>query len=423
MMMADPVAFLEKLKSFDVQTVSEAPLTKVETLLAQPWFSVDVMKGKSFCSAYMAAWVIQCVSKRRLIDRLERVRGGAPSAKTTAPLAAAEEVRAKDAMVAIKMCDIGELKCLAKPPASIACVLQAVTQLLAGIDKRIQVDHDGAPISDSWGVSGKALLGDPKLLMDWLSKFPGLMDSGAVPEANFTRARAVRDAMGGFFAPEHMKKVCVAVEGLCTWVCHILQKHDLTKESFTGIAEQQASAPQEGKVVADDGFTLIAVGDTCSTEVSSERMSPVASTISGMSAPVSPSRQLSPELWARKQQLEDILNPSVTLQDMQEMKCHGKPPAEVKLVLDAVAHLLMGSDTGGKAKMLLSNPRAFVARTQAFRASVEEGQVLAESMAKASEVSKQLCPDRVAKSSRAAMGLCKWVHAAIEYHELWCSEA
>merc|ERR1719310_1708900 len=104
--MNNPQAFLDQIAEFDANNIPEQSLANVAPLMAEPFFTYDVMKGKSSAAANLTNWVINIVSYNKIYKKvaplMEEVRV-ATETKNAAEAALAivlEQVATVQAMVA-----------------------------------------------------------------------------------------------------------------------------------------------------------------------------------------------------------------------------------------------------------------------------------------------------------------------------------
>merc|ERR1719460_3149669 len=69
-MMNNPQAFLDQIAEFDANNIPEQSLTNVAPLLAEPFFTYDVMKGKSSAAANLTNWVINIVGYNKIYKKV-----------------------------------------------------------------------------------------------------------------------------------------------------------------------------------------------------------------------------------------------------------------------------------------------------------------------------------------------------------------
>jgi dynein heavy chain len=118
--------------------------------------------------------------------------------------------------------------------------------------------------------------------------------------------------------------------------------------------------------------------------------------------------------------------------DMDEVKAMKKPPGGVRLTMEAVCVLMNVkpvkvkdpngghkkiNDYWGPAVKHLLNDTKFLKRLQKYK----KDEIKDEMTAKVTPytVMPEFQPDRIAKASKAAAGLCKWVHAMMKYTKVY----
>merc|ERR1719191_1742687 len=69
-MMGNPQAFLDQIAEFDANNIPETSLNNVAPLMAEPFFTYDVMKSKSSAAANLTNWVINIVGYNRIYKKV-----------------------------------------------------------------------------------------------------------------------------------------------------------------------------------------------------------------------------------------------------------------------------------------------------------------------------------------------------------------
>jgi dynein heavy chain len=69
-MMNNPQAFLDSIIEFDANNIPDASLNNVAPLLAEPFFTYDVMKSKSSAAANLTNWVINIVGYNKIYKKV-----------------------------------------------------------------------------------------------------------------------------------------------------------------------------------------------------------------------------------------------------------------------------------------------------------------------------------------------------------------
>merc|ERR1719506_2091204 len=73
-MMNNPQGFLDQIADFDANNIPDQSLTNVAPLLAEPFFTYDVMKGKSSAAANLTNWVINIVAYNKLYKKVAAMK-------------------------------------------------------------------------------------------------------------------------------------------------------------------------------------------------------------------------------------------------------------------------------------------------------------------------------------------------------------
>merc|ERR1719191_1032583 len=69
-MMGNPQAFLDQIAEFDANNIPDQSLANVAPLMAEPFFTYDVMKSKSSAAANLTNWVINIVGYNRIYKKV-----------------------------------------------------------------------------------------------------------------------------------------------------------------------------------------------------------------------------------------------------------------------------------------------------------------------------------------------------------------
>jgi len=136
---------------------------------------------------------------------------------------------ASAALNSLSLRGLTELKRLARPPAGVDLVLEAVLHLLAGIDPSIQLNSSGGLKDTSWKAS-TAMMKEPRRFLFALMNFNTLVDNGGIPERNIKSASRLCESMGPDFSPECIARKSVAASSLCRWVLSIIQYYDIVTQ-------------------------------------------------------------------------------------------------------------------------------------------------------------------------------------------------
>lgn len=222
---------------------------------------------------------------------------------------------------------------------------------------------------DYWSPS-KELLGQP----DFLARLNALSD--------YLPASAL-DAVAPYmcvddFTPEVVGKSSLACKALCTWARELYKYHTLGQASAEAAWQDYASKPASDLLIE--------------SQVAMEELPKAA---------------------------------------LQELKCLGKPPAEVVVVCSCFLHLFAGvanevkltrrgnvQDASWKScQQFMSNADATLKRMHDFKDTIGEGAVPAKNIRKVHKVLGHLSPEGVKSKSIAAACLCKWLISTIAYYE------
>ncbi|ETW07727.1 hypothetical protein H310_02174 [Aphanomyces invadans] len=150
-------------------------------------------------------------------------------ADTERELAAAQPMvdAAMAALDTLNRKDLGNCKTMSKPPAGVGDIFASVMLLFAGINPDVPVQKNGKVKEKdrAWEVCKKILLANVNGLIDELKNFKLLVDTNAVPEANWKEIRPLLELP--HFNVEIIEKRNSAAAGLCAWVINIVQYYDV----------------------------------------------------------------------------------------------------------------------------------------------------------------------------------------------------
>jgi dynein heavy chain len=83
-MMKDPKKFVEDVKTFDGENIDEKRLEGLKPMLAQDWFTFEVMKGKSVAAAFLCSWIVNIVVYNTIFKKVKPLKDAADEAQATA---------------------------------------------------------------------------------------------------------------------------------------------------------------------------------------------------------------------------------------------------------------------------------------------------------------------------------------------------
>ncbi|RHY38496.1 hypothetical protein DYB30_002970, partial [Aphanomyces astaci] len=150
-------------------------------------------------------------------------------ADTESDLAAAQPMvdAAMAALDTLNRKDLGNCKTMSKPPAGVGDIFASVLVLFAGINPDVPVQKNGKikEKDRAWENCKKILLANVNGLIDELKNFKNLVDTNAVPEANWKEIRPLLELP--HFNVEIIEKRNSAAAGLCAWVINIVLYYDV----------------------------------------------------------------------------------------------------------------------------------------------------------------------------------------------------
>ena len=89
-MMKDPKKFIEEIQAFDGDNIDEWKLEMLKPLLAQDWFTFEVMKGKSQAAGFLCSWIVNIVNYNTIFKKVKPLKDAADAAQAMAEQKQAE---------------------------------------------------------------------------------------------------------------------------------------------------------------------------------------------------------------------------------------------------------------------------------------------------------------------------------------------
>lgn len=89
-MMGNPKKFIDDIVSFDGDNIDEWKLDALKPILAEPFFSFEVMKGKSIAAAYLCGWIVNIVIYNAIFKKVKPLKDAADAAQALADTKTAE---------------------------------------------------------------------------------------------------------------------------------------------------------------------------------------------------------------------------------------------------------------------------------------------------------------------------------------------
>lgn len=102
-MMNNPKKFIEDIQAFDGDNIDDWKLEALKPVMAQEFFTKEIMMGKSQAAAFLCAWVINIVVYNTIFKKVKPLKDAADLAQATA-----EEKQAELAVVKEKVRAINE---------------------------------------------------------------------------------------------------------------------------------------------------------------------------------------------------------------------------------------------------------------------------------------------------------------------------
>ncbi|XP_026191394.1 dynein beta chain, ciliary [Cyclospora cayetanensis] len=70
-MMSDPGRFLDQVRAFDAENMTEETVNAISPIISQPFFNFEGMKGKSLAAAFLANWVVNIVTYNTIYRKVK----------------------------------------------------------------------------------------------------------------------------------------------------------------------------------------------------------------------------------------------------------------------------------------------------------------------------------------------------------------
>mmetsp|Transcript_20735 Transcript_20735/g.31889 ORF Transcript_20735/g.31889 Transcript_20735/m.31889 type:complete len:148 (+) Transcript_20735:9657-10100(+) len=83
-MMNNPKQFIQGVQDFDGDNIDDWKLEMLKPLLAQDWFTFDVMKGKSQAAAFLCSWVVNIVAYNKIFKKVKPLKEASDQAQAEA---------------------------------------------------------------------------------------------------------------------------------------------------------------------------------------------------------------------------------------------------------------------------------------------------------------------------------------------------
>jgi len=308
---------------------------------------------------------------------------------------------ATDALNCLRKCDITEVKAMKAPPPAVLLVSKALCWCFGIAPKK--VNGHGGKIENYWEPAKSRLWGDFNL-MHKLSSY----DKDNIAPSVVQKLLPLLDDPG--FDPENVKKASCAAYKLCVWMRALIAYDRVAKE-----ISPKREALQEAERALEMARSKLAEkqGDPMQ-EATMEELEAGPQAV---------------ELPALDVALECLRK--LKLGHLQEIKAFAKPPAGVKLTMEAVCVMFgiapitkrdpnrQGSyihDYWKASQKLLADPVAMLARM--FKLTDETLVGTIETMAAIGPYVRMPAfdPDVIKKASLACEAMCLWVRAMYKHH-------
>uniref|UniRef100_A0A7S3JKK7 Uncharacterized protein n=1 Tax=Euplotes harpa TaxID=151035 RepID=A0A7S3JKK7_9SPIT len=163
-MMNNPQKFIEEIKEFDGRDIDEGILAKIAPIRAEPFFTFDVMKGKSQAAAYLCLYVVNIINFNSIYKNVKPLMDSAEAAQKAQKEAEASLKIVIDKVNAINA-QVAELRAkLDEAEATKAQVLAEAQALQNQLDLAERLVGGLADENERWRETVKTLSND-KLTM------------------------------------------------------------------------------------------------------------------------------------------------------------------------------------------------------------------------------------------------------------------
>jgi dynein heavy chain len=79
-MMGNPKKFIDDIVAFDGNNIDEWKLTMLAPILKEPYFTFEIMKGKSIAAAYLCGWIVNIIIYNTIYKKVKPLKDKAQEA-------------------------------------------------------------------------------------------------------------------------------------------------------------------------------------------------------------------------------------------------------------------------------------------------------------------------------------------------------
>jgi len=180
-MMNNPKKFLEEIQVFDGDNIDDWKLEMLKPILAEEWFTKDIMLGKSQAAAFMCGWVVNIVQYNSIYKKVKPLKDAADAAQ-----ALAEEKQAELAIVIENVRQINEK------------VAELQRQLDEAVAAKKAVEDEAQGLQDQLGLANRLTGGLADENKRWAENVLTLKDERLTMIGNALLASAFVSYIGPF---------------------------------------------------------------------------------------------------------------------------------------------------------------------------------------------------------------------------------
>ena len=78
--MGNPKKFIDDIVAFDGNNIDEWKLTMLAPILKEPYFTFEIMKGKSIAAAYLCGWIVNIIIYNTIYKKVKPLKDKAQEA-------------------------------------------------------------------------------------------------------------------------------------------------------------------------------------------------------------------------------------------------------------------------------------------------------------------------------------------------------
>lgn len=78
--MGNPKKFIDDIVAFDGNNIDEWKLAMLAPILKEPFFTFEIMKGKSIAAAYLCGWIVNIIIYNTIYKKVKPLKDKAQEA-------------------------------------------------------------------------------------------------------------------------------------------------------------------------------------------------------------------------------------------------------------------------------------------------------------------------------------------------------